>query len=520
MIRRLAMSPPASLWRSHPQTDQHSGSGLPDGPPREIPVKSGLKLFLSVLTRTKIGLLGAVLTTTGFIAQAMLLGWEASSGHSNPYAGIVVWNVVPGLIALGLALIPFGIWRRARKIGGGRFSMKTLREMAGEPDAGALRRSGLIVGGLTAINALFFVTVGYSGYHYMDSSEFCGMVCHQVMEPEYVAYQRSAHSGVECVKCHIGPGAGWFVKSKLSGAWQVIAVVGDLYPRPIETPVKALRPAPETCHQCHNPAVFKGNRIKTIKRYDTDRDNTLLYTILNMRVGGGEEIGHPSQGIHWHITGGMELTYQAADEQWDEVVSIQVDYPDGTSKSWARRDDEGGDVHVEVERVMDCVDCHNRTAHHMLGAEEALDERLRVGAIDTGIPWIKREALAVFAVDYDSPEAAFAAFATVEDRYREDMPQVWAEHEAGISSAVGVLEETWSTFVYPRMNIEWGTYPSRRTHSGDRGGCFRCHNDGMVTEQGEQVSSECEICHYVLAESDPTPDAFRCLHVEHTVQLF
>ena len=37
------------------------------------------------------------------------------------------------------------------------------------------------------------------------------------------------------------------MKSKLDGAWQLVAVTLDLYPRPIPTPLHDLRPARETC---------------------------------------------------------------------------------------------------------------------------------------------------------------------------------------------------------------------------------------------------------------------------------
>ncbi len=87
----------------------------------------------------------------------------------------------------------------------------------------------------------------------MDSTEFCGMACHKVMQPEYTAFQRSPHVRVGCAGCHIGPGAEWFVKAKISGSWQLIAVAFDLYPRPIPTPVHSLRPANGTCEQCHWP---------------------------------------------------------------------------------------------------------------------------------------------------------------------------------------------------------------------------------------------------------------------------
>jgi nitrate/TMAO reductase-like tetraheme cytochrome c subunit len=74
--------------------------------------------------------------------------------------------------------------------------------------------------------------LAYSAVNYMDSVSFCGKTCHTVMQPEYTAYQNSPHSRVECVKCHIGPGAGWFVKSKLSGTRQLLAVTFNTYPRP------------------------------------------------------------------------------------------------------------------------------------------------------------------------------------------------------------------------------------------------------------------------------------------------
>jgi NapC/NirT cytochrome c family, N-terminal region len=77
----------------------------------------------------------------------------------------------------------------------------------------------------------------------MDTANFCGTTGHVVMQPEYTTYQNSPHSRVACVDCHIGPGAGWFVRSKVSGLRQVFAVTFHTYPRPIPSPVENLRPA-------------------------------------------------------------------------------------------------------------------------------------------------------------------------------------------------------------------------------------------------------------------------------------
>ena len=108
----------------------------------------------------------------------------------------------------------------------------------------------------------------------MDSVTFCGQTCHTVMQPEFTAYQNSPHSRVECVKCHIGPGAAWFVQSKLSGVGQVFAVTFNTYPRPIPTPVHNLRPARETCEACHWPQKYGEDRLRVIHKFADDETNT------------------------------------------------------------------------------------------------------------------------------------------------------------------------------------------------------------------------------------------------------
>ena len=120
----------------------------------------------------------------------------------------------------------------------------------------------------------------------MESTQFCGQTCHSVMDPEYTAYQRSPHARVACVECHIGPGAPWFVRSKLSGSYQVLAVTFNLYPRPIPTPIHNLRPARETCEQCHWPERFSGDKLVIRTKYADDEKNSATKTVLLVHIGG------------------------------------------------------------------------------------------------------------------------------------------------------------------------------------------------------------------------------------------
>ena len=89
----------------------------------------------------------------------------------------------------------------------------------------------------SGIDSLILGIGTYKGVEVMESTAFCGTACHTVMEPEHTTYQRSPHARVKCVECHIGSGTEWFVKAKISGLYQVYAVLFDKVPRPIHTPI-------------------------------------------------------------------------------------------------------------------------------------------------------------------------------------------------------------------------------------------------------------------------------------------
>src|SRR5262249_36877852 len=130
-------------------------------------------------------------------------------GGMHPYFGLVVYLLLPGVFIGGLLLIPLGIWwnRRRRKAKG---------QMPAEfppldPSNRELRKLAAFIAATTFLNIVIATQFSYSAVTYMDSVSFCGQTCHVVMQPEFTAHERSAHSNVECVSCHIGPGASWFV---------------------------------------------------------------------------------------------------------------------------------------------------------------------------------------------------------------------------------------------------------------------------------------------------------------------
>src|SRR6201993_3763962 len=280
-------------------------------------------------SQNTLSLIGVALTTSSAITLIAFWIYDfILPGPPHPYIGLLIFLTLPAIFILGLLLIPAGIYLRRRKL-----------RNAGElpsvyPEIGLktpmVQHSVLFVGMATMLNVIIFSFASYRGVSYMDTPSFCGQTCHTVMAPEYSAYQNSPHARVECVECHIGPGAGWFVRSKLSGLRQVFAVAFQTYSRPIPSPVKYLRPARETCEVCHWPQRFSGDKFLVKTNYKDDEKNSALTTALVLKIGGRTWQGYV--GIHGrHLDEGSRIRYVSIDEQ-RQVIPV-VYYTDDKGKT-------------------------------------------------------------------------------------------------------------------------------------------------------------------------------------------
>ena len=461
-----------------------------------------MRHFFIALTRNPISLIGTAITTASAILIVTLFAIELFGFLGNPYIGILAFMILPGIFLFGLILIPIGIRRERRRA--------RQAEADGEAPArfpvidlnrGRVRRWALIVVALTAVNVVILAVATYKGVEVMESTEFCGTTCHTVMQPEKVAHERSPHSRVKCVECHIGPGADWFVKSKLSGAWQVVSVAFDLYPRPIPTPVHDLRPARETCEQCHWPTKFVGDRLKVFTHYEEDQASTEVKSVLLVRVGGIQ--GRASHGIHWHVDPNNRVRYRSDDKR-ETIYEVELTSGDGTVKTF-RKDELPAEQAGTEWRTMDCVDCHNRPTHIYRTPEEEIDNALRTGQISRDLPYIRREGMKAIRQEYASHEAARETIAaTLDEYYGDNHAEVAASSAQLIAEASTVLGDVYVANVFPSMNVRWGTYPNFIGHQY-YDGCFRCHDDEHVTEDGKAISQDCFTCHTLLAMEEEEP---------------
>src|SRR6476646_6695621 len=322
-----------------------------------------------------------VLTTISASVLLIVFLADLFGLHTNPYLGILFFLVLPGIFLFGLALIPLGSWLERRRRARGRPSAQIHWPRIDFNDP-VHRHTAIIIFALTIANVVIVSLAAYRGVEYMDSVQFCGQVCHQVMKPEFVAYQDGPHSRVTCVQCHIGPGASWFARSKISGTRQVIAVMLNSYSRPIPSPVQNLRPAREVCEQCHWPEKFHGDLVRRVSEAAEEEKKNERVTKMQVHVGGGSERLGSATVIHWHMNVANEVEYIATDDKRQVIPYVRVKDREGNVREYIAEGTRPEDLQKGERRRMDCMDCHNRPAHPMAAtAERAINERMASGEI-------------------------------------------------------------------------------------------------------------------------------------------
>jgi hypothetical protein len=444
------------------------------------------------LFRSPVSIAGAIFTTISALLFLIVFLADLFGLHTNPYVGILFFLVMPGFFVFGLALIPVGMWleRRREQRGVAPWSPRWPRVDLNDPHQ---RTTFALVAVGTMANIVIVSLAAYRGIEYMDSVPFCGQVCHVVMQPEFTAYQDGPHSRVTCVGCHIGSGAPWFVRSKLSGTRQVFAVTFNTFSRPIPSPVQNLRPARETCEECHWPEKFHGDKVVTVREYADDQANTETKTTLHVHIGGVSPKLGRATGIHWHVSQDNQIDYKATDDKRQTIPWVRLRDKNGQERIY-RVNGVGDDKLAPIApRRMDCVDCHNRPSHPFApAAARAVDVALALGEIDTALPFARREAVASLAASYPSQDAAASAIDTrLRTFYRTQFPQA---PQASVEQAIRSTQRIYRRNIFPSMKIGWATYPVNIGHTFFAG-CFRCHDDNHKSADGRTISQDCELCH-------------------------
>jgi nitrate/TMAO reductase-like tetraheme cytochrome c subunit len=468
-----------------------------------------------------ISLIGSAIVLACLASILLLFLIEVTGRNSSPYIGIFAWVIIPSILVFGLFVIGVGMLReRRRRRGLSKFEAASYPTI--DLNDPRRRRFFLIFISLTFVFVSVSAFGSYKAYEHTESVSFCGETCHTVMKPEFVAFQNSPHARLRCVDCHVGSGAQWYVRSKLNGVHQLYAVIFNTYEKPIKTPVENMRPARETCAQCHWPEKNWGTQLKAFNEYAYDEKNSLRQTRLLINVGGGSSANGPTTGIHWHMNLANEITYAAADPQRQVIPWVQSKDKNGNVTLYIASNSALTRQQMEnaPKRRMDCIDCHNRPAHIYNPPDVALDNAFAAEKLDVSLPYLKRQAMEALSKPYATNDEAVKSIASsLDGYYRSNYAPLYAEKRAAIDGAIAEIQRIYQVNFFPEMKTDWQAHPNNIGHLRSSG-CFRCHDGEHKSETGKVIRNDCNICHTVIYDSArPAEQNARTGSFKHPVDL-
>lgn len=462
-----------------------------------------------LLTQHWLSLLGCALLATALISWLFVLPLQLRGHASNPYVGIIAFLILPLIFFAGLILVPIGVY----------ISKHRIREGFAQPAFDrhtALRRIAWFFGITTVLNILIGTQITYRAVSYMDTPQFCGSSCH-TMAPQFAAYQNSPHSRVECVECHVAPGAAGWVNSKANGLRQLFQTVSGTAPRPVPSALASNRlvPSRETCENCHWPQNLTGVRLRIISKYAEDEPNTRTQTVLLMMVGGNR-----IPGIHGaHFGPGIHIRFAASDPERQTIPWIEYGNTEtGTVRTFVSPE-AAKDLASNMPKFeMQCVDCHNRPTHTFELPDRAMDRALALGEIPVTLPFVKKQAVELLKKNYATRQEAAAhiplAFASF---YQQNFADISAARSEDIRQAGKAILAIYNRNIFPELKVAWGTYPNNLGHT-DFPGCFRCHDGSHTASDGQSITQDCSTCHQPLAIDEASPEILKTLGISDKVQ--
>ncbi len=326
------------------------------------------------------------------------------------------------------------------------------------------------------------------------------------MDPEYTAYQKSPHANVACVECHVGSGASWYVKSKISGLHQVYAVLTNSYPRPISTPLHDLRPARETCEKCHWPQKFYARSLWTKKYFLADSLNTEWDIMLEMKTGPEFSGLGTKEGIHWHINPAVSIEYISENDKRENITYVKyTNKATGEVTIYRNDSDPISDslLAVSTPRTMDCIDCHNRPSHNFNSPTVYFDKAMMTGAVSENIPFFKKAAMGILRDNFSDRDSAVIKIKdSITDFYKTGYPDYYSKNQNLIDSSIEAVQDGFRQNTFPKMKVTYDNYPEHIGHL-ESTGCFRCHNNSFKAPNGRKITRDCNLCHDIVGQGKP-----------------
>ena len=149
-----------------------------------VSLSSVILSFVKGIRKSRVSLIGAFITTGVFPVLLGAIILDLLGYVTNAYYGFFIYMILGPTFIFGLVLVFLGLFffKGSREVQ--IFTMEYLQEQVSDPVRFTRVKKLIVLGvALTVVNIGVFSLLAYSGYHYMESVEFCGQFCHTVMNP-------------------------------------------------------------------------------------------------------------------------------------------------------------------------------------------------------------------------------------------------------------------------------------------------------------------------------------------------
>ena len=355
---------------------------------------------------------------------------------------------------------------------------------------------------LAAIGFLLIGAASVGSWEYTNSDHFCTNACHQVHPEEPVAHKASHHAEVACVECHIGRLSTFEAVFKKAAHSSHVWALMTGYERPLTSP--SLTPSEKSCESCHSSDPHKHDSVYVRKSYDFDEENTETITGMILRTAApAVRAIREAKGVYWHTRN--QVRFIASDSQQEHIPWVEATYADGKVKVF--KDEAASLSSAEIEKsekhTMDCIDCHNRVGHPFHNPEEIVDMALARGDINQDMPNVKARAVELLQQEFTNEAEAQQIIEKAWQQYEQDAPEAVENYPEVFREAKDYLNSQ-QTFALKMLvnssfsdpDVSWRSFADKGGHKYSPG-CFRCHSNRHVSDEGDKIRTSCTLCHSV-----------------------
>ena len=110
----------------------------------------------------------------------------------------------------------------------------------------------------------------------------------------------------------------------------------------------------------------------------------------------------------------------------------------------------------------------------------------------------------ICAEEFNSTDTAMLYIESeINNFYNNNYPEIVESNSSLIKKAITGLKGEYRKNIFPEMKVRWDAYPNNIGHL-EFNGCFRCHSDEHISNSGDIISKDCNLCHTIMAQGNPS----------------